>query len=108
MYLFSFLTVKPYFEDEEKMMKKRDNQRPVGSTLRLRCNAKGIPVPSVRWLKGGKQIALFEADNSNRKHSTLKLMNLKESESGDYKCVAENIHGSVNFTYSVEVIGKHV
>ena len=89
------------------MMKKRENQRPVGSTLRLRCNAQGNPVPSIRWFRDATQIAYFGEENAERKHSTLKLTNMKENESGDYKCMAENIHGHINFTYSVEVIGKH-
>lgn len=88
------------------MMSKPNILRPVGSSLRLRCKAGGNPAPSIRWLKEGRQIAYFGEENSHRKHSNLKLKNLQEKDSGDYKCVAENIHGQVNFTYSVEVVGK--
>lgn len=106
-FLFIFATVKPYFVDAEKMIKNVDHQRPVGSALRLRCNADGSPMPAVRWFKQGVEIANFDDENGHRKHSTLKLRDLKESDSGNYMCVAENVHGRINFTYSVEVIGKH-
>ncbi|XP_052251838.1 fibroblast growth factor receptor-like 1 isoform X2 [Dreissena polymorpha] len=98
---------KPFFTEVDRMMNKRDHHRPLGSTLRLRCNAGGDPPPDVQWIKDSTQVLSFsEEESASKKHWTLKLRNLKESDSGSYQCVVSNKHGFINFTYSVEVIGK--
>lgn len=83
--------------------------RPVGSSLRLRCRANGNPLPAVRWMKDGHDTILISDDgsDSDKKKWTLKLRDLQETDSGNYQCVVSNRHGVINFTYSVEVIGKH-
>lgn len=83
--------------------------RPVGSSLRLRCRANGNPLPVVRWKKDGQETLHFSGDGSegDKKKWTLKLRDLQEADSGNYQCIVSNRHGIVNFTYSVEVIGKH-
>lgn len=83
--------------------------RPVGSSLRLRCRANGNPLPMVHWLKDGQKTILIsdEGSDADKKKWTLKLRDLQEADSGTYQCVVSNRHGVINFTYSVEVIGKH-
>jgi len=88
-------------------MNKRDHQRPVGSSLRLRCNAGGNPTPDVRWMKDQQILQINEDGIDSKKHWILKLRNLKESDSGDYQCHVYNKHGNISFTYTVEVIGKN-
>ena len=91
------------------MVRKNRIVRPVNSTVRLKCRAIGNPLPQIRWEKDGHDIVEsgeYGRDDSKQKW-TLKLRNLQESDSGDYKCIVSNLHGVINFTYSLEVIGKH-
>ena len=56
-------------------------------TLRLECNVSGVPVPSkVSWLLGGE----FSASGA-----LLQKMGAGLDESGDWRCEAENIVGSL-------------
>ena len=40
------------------------------------------------------------------KKDTLKIKGVSQEHSGIYTCIATNIHGSINFTYSLDVISK--
>ncbi|XP_060076596.1 fibroblast growth factor receptor-like 1 [Ylistrum balloti] len=95
---------KPKFIQPEKM-KKRDYQRPVGSSVRFVCKAVGNPRPQVSWLKDGNSISTDD-DNSKRPSWTLKITELKESDSGRYSCVVNNRQGAISYNYSLEVIEK--
>lgn len=107
--VFLLSTVRPKFIEQDKMERKSVIIRPVGSSLRLRCRAAGNPLPLVHWMKGGQDSILISDDGSkhNKKKWTLKLRDLQKDDSGNYQCVVSNRHGIINFTYSVEVIGKH-
>lgn len=74
--------------------------KPTGSTVRLTCRGAGNPVPEVHWLKNSTPVA------QGRPHTTLKITDIAEEDSGSYTCVASNRIGQVNFTYVVQVIGK--
>lgn len=73
--------------------------KPTGSTIRLTCRADGNPVPEIHWLKNSLPYA------QKHPHSTLKIHDIVEGDSGEYTCVASNRLGQVNFTYHVQVIG---
>lgn len=100
--------VKPQFTEFEKMERNSVIIRPMGSSLRLRCKATGNPIPMVTWIKEGQgsiSVSNHESDGESRKWM-LKLRDLQETDSGKYQCVVSNRHGVINFTYSLEVIGK--
>ena len=46
-----------------------------------------------------------DEEDSNKRKWTLKLRNLQEEDSGTYVCKVTNRLGTINFTYSLEVIG---
>ena len=90
------------------MLKNSAVVRPVGSSVRLRCRADGNPRPNVRWVKDGRvtlESTEDEHDNHKRKW-TLKLHKLEEEDSGIYVCYVTNRLGTINFTYTLEVIGR--
>ncbi|XP_041368965.1 fibroblast growth factor receptor-like 1 [Gigantopelta aegis] len=93
----------PEFTDYEKM-KKSDIMRPVGSSVRLKCRALGNPRPHIIWFKD--DMLLEDVVDALRPHWILKLHNLQDADSGDYTCRVSNRLGSINHTYSLEVVER--
>lgn len=93
----------PKFVHPDKM-KRRDFSRPVGSSIRLKCKASGNPNPHIVWVKDNEVIK-----NSEKKQPmwTLKLKDLTKAHSGKYSCLVENRLGSINYTYTLEVIEQY-
>ncbi len=77
--------------------------QPAGSTVRLRCRATGKPRPSVVWLRAGQVVE--QIDESDSKW-LLRLPNAQEEDSGKYTCRVFNSAGTINFTYTLEIVGK--
>jgi len=103
--------------------------RPVGSSIRLSCDALGFPLPAIDWYKDGQKIDTAVLDDhmesgkwrfgssNNGGNSedgsmgesdmwSLPLVSLQEEDSGEYKCVVSNGHGEISHTYTLTVIGK--
>ena len=72
-------------------------QKKEGSTVFLKCPAKGNPKPDIEWWKNGIKYNMPAKE-------TLKVTDLRED--AKYTCVAKNRLGQTNFTYTVSVIGK--
>ncbi|CAI9737500.1 fibroblast growth factor receptor-like 1 [Octopus vulgaris] len=93
-----------------RKMKKKAIPRPAGSSIWFRCRASGNPRPEIQWLKDGQ---MWTSDNmgnyqDSRPCWTLKIDDLRQEDSGQYTCVVTNIHGTINYTYSLEVVDpKH-
>ncbi|CAH1782898.1 unnamed protein product [Owenia fusiformis] len=98
---------KPRFTAPAKN-RRRNIQRPVGSSARLRCKATGKPKPEIIWYKDNKQI-VEERNSNDHVHTqkwTLHLSDLRNEDSGKYTCRVYNRAGMINYTYTVEVIEK--
>ncbi|KAK2166455.1 hypothetical protein LSH36_39g15019 [Paralvinella palmiformis] len=101
--------------------------RPVGSSIRLSCDALGFPLPAIDWYKDGQKIDTAVLDDhmesgkwrfgssNNGGNSedgskadsdmwSLPLVSLQEEDSGEYKCVVSNGHGEISHTYTLTVI----
>ena len=86
-----------------------------GKVTSLTCQAKGIPRPTVAWLKSGQKIK-----NSNRVTLTssvsgnqlvtsgLVITNTKYEDSGVYTCVIDNTVGGISSRGTISVHGKLV
>ena len=98
--------VAPVFKDLDKMERDQTFVRPVGSTVRLKCRAKGNPEPHVSWFKDDQPVEAAEEDARRRPQWILKLTKVKESDTGQYTCMVANRLGHLNYTYKVEVIGE--
>ncbi|XP_076005123.1 fibroblast growth factor receptor-like 1a isoform X2 [Genypterus blacodes] len=103
--------VRPRFTQPAKM-RKRVIARPVGSSVRLKCMANGIPRPDIIWLKDNRPLAGEEggaggvAAEGRKKKWTLSLKNLSPEHSGKYTCYVSNRAGEINATYKLEVIQR--
>ncbi|XP_040217892.1 fibroblast growth factor receptor 2 isoform X2 [Rana temporaria] len=98
----------PYWTNPEKM-EKRLHAVPAANTVKLRCPAGGNPIPTMRWLKNNKEfkqehrIGGYKVRNQ---HWSLIMESVVPSDKGIYTCIVENEHGSINHTYSLDVIER--
>ena len=81
--------------------------RPIGSSARLKCGAKGQPKPQIIWEKDGRTLTDTDlGESTKRAHWTLHLHDLKASDGGKFTCTVFNKYGQINATYTVEVVGR--
>ncbi|XP_066456952.1 fibroblast growth factor receptor 2 isoform X2 [Eleutherodactylus coqui] len=98
----------PYWTNSEKMEKKL-HAVPAANTVKLRCPAAGNPAPTMRWLKNNKEfkqehrIGGYKVRNQ---HWSLIMESVVPSDKGIYTCIVENEYGSINHTYSLDVIER--
>nr|CAB3262900.1 uncharacterized protein LOC100184924 [Phallusia mammillata] len=64
----------------------------VGQPLLLRCHARGVPVPTITWTKGGRRLSSSGITVSD---GTLRIASLQRSDAGKYTCRAGSVEGSV-------------
>ncbi|XP_053380218.1 hemicentin-1-like [Mercenaria mercenaria] len=66
----------------------------VGETADLRCAATGIPPPTIRWLKDGREIEEPSSKYEITRSGNLLSNNLhQEDDTGSYLCTATNVAG---------------
>ena len=62
-----------------------------GTTLQVRCQADGYPLPAVTWTRVGMPLP---AGKTTINQGTLTIKNLSPADNGFYDCVATNIMGT--------------
>ena len=80
----------------------------VGSTIRsldknnitLRCNANGLPKPSISWSRDGNIVQTGSP--------ILRLIAAKKGDTGSYTCIAENLAGKIDKISEITVEGESV
>ncbi|XP_078141429.1 fibroblast growth factor receptor 1-A isoform X2 [Centroberyx gerrardi] len=102
------LPMAPQWAHPEKMEKKL-HAVPASKTVKFRCQANGNPTPTLKWFKNGKE---FKRDQriggfKVRDHVwTIIMESVVPSDKGNYTCVVENQHGSINHTYQLDVVER--
>ncbi|KAG8436526.1 hypothetical protein GDO86_007581 [Hymenochirus boettgeri] len=75
-----------------------------GETVQLKCNADGIPPPTIHWLKDGKHINEdMGRISAHLDGEILTILKIQTSDMGKYTCVATNSAGEDDKIYSVNV-----
>ena len=89
------------------MLKRAFRAWPASHSIRLKCRATGAPLLHYTWLKDGMEIPRRRMDPYlNTSIWNLKLKNLVPNDSGKYTCIVSNPYGSINHTYTLQVVGK--
>ncbi|XP_019744576.1 roundabout homolog 1 isoform X4 [Hippocampus comes] len=73
----------------------------VDQSVEFRCEARGDPVPTVRWRKDDGDLP--KARYEIREDHTLKIRRLTSADVGSYTCVAENMVGKAEASASLTV-----
>uniref|UniRef100_A0A673BSV5 Fibroblast growth factor receptor 4 n=1 Tax=Sphaeramia orbicularis TaxID=375764 RepID=A0A673BSV5_9TELE len=98
----------PYWTHIQRMEKKL-HAVPAGNTVKFRCPAMGSPMPSIRWLKNGRE---FRGEHRiggiklRHQHWSLVMESVVPSDRGNYTCVVENKYGSIANSYILDVLER--
>lgn len=98
----------PYWTRPERMDKKL-LAVPAANTVRFRCPAAGNPMPSISWLKNGKEFrGEHRIGGIKLRHQqwSLVMESVVPSDRGNYTCVVENKFGSIRQTYTLDVLER--
>uniref|UniRef100_A0A672LRM9 Fibroblast growth factor receptor n=1 Tax=Sinocyclocheilus grahami TaxID=75366 RepID=A0A672LRM9_SINGR len=98
----------PYWTSPEKMEKKL-HAVPAANTVKFRCAAAGNPKPEMRWQKNGKPFKQEDRMGGYKlrlQHWTLIMESVVPSDKGNYTCLLENAYGSINHTYTLDVVER--
>ncbi|XP_061185811.1 fibroblast growth factor receptor-like 1 [Saccostrea echinata] len=77
-----------------------------GSDINLTCPASGNPTPKTTWYKNGDWFNASQRLNTETRRFSLLLNDTQTSDTGEYSCVVHNSEGSLNFTYTVNIIRR--
>ena len=77
-----------------------------GMTMTVKCNVFGGPTPAVTWFKDGKSLK-NQARFTQPDYRLLQIRNIRDSDEGVYRCMAENIYGKIDSTGNVKVLGNN-
>ncbi|XP_041947880.1 fibroblast growth factor receptor 4 [Alosa sapidissima] len=98
----------PYWTHTQRMEKKL-YAVPAGNTVKFRCPATGSPLPTIRWLKNGRE---FRGEHRiggiklRHQHWSLVMESVVPSDRGNYTCVVENKFGSITHSYLLDVLER--
>lgn len=75
-----------------------------GNDIKMTCGTNGNPKPSIIWYKNGRLFDDKKRLQTKLHRYSLIMKEVTVEDKGDYQCIVTNVHGSLNFTFIVEVI----
>ncbi|CAG7832052.1 unnamed protein product [Allacma fusca] len=76
---------------------------PLKSMASVPCEVVGTPVPVIKWLKDGMELASQSERITISPNGTLQINDLRASDSGQYTCVASSVSGETSASGSLSV-----
>ena len=98
------LRTKPKFTKMDQMHK--ICVKPAGNMVKLKCPAEGNPNPNITWTKDGLPPTRHLGTIRYFRWSIV-LEDLVTDDAGNYTCTVCNTEGCIDFTFKVDVMGKH-
>ncbi|KAJ8247128.1 hypothetical protein GJAV_G00259070 [Gymnothorax javanicus] len=98
----------PYWTHFQRMERKL-HAVPAGNTIKFRCPAAGRPLPTIRWLRNGREFRTEHRIGGiklRQQHWSLVMESVVRSDRGNYTCVVENRHGVLTHTYVLDVLER--
>ncbi|XP_028324852.1 fibroblast growth factor receptor 2 isoform X4 [Gouania willdenowi] len=98
----------PYWTSSARMEKKL-HAVPAANTVKFRCAAGGNPRPKMHWLKNSRPFRQEDRMGGYKvriQHWTLIMESVVPSDKGNYTCLVENEFGSINHTYTLDVVER--
>ena len=80
-----------------------------GSTAKFTCSAVARPQHTTEWLKDNVQLSnssKYQITGLGTPTSTLSIFNLSLADSGNYTCIADNVHGNASTSDELFIQGK--
>ncbi|XP_012591877.2 hemicentin-1 [Microcebus murinus] len=74
------------------------------NSVSLTCEASGIPLPSITWLKDGWPVSLSSSVRILSGGRTLRLMQTRMEDAGQYTCVVRNAAGEERKIFGLSVL----
>ncbi|XP_049724489.1 hemicentin-1 isoform X1 [Elephas maximus indicus] len=74
------------------------------NSVSLTCEASGIPLPSITWLKDGWPVSLSSSVRTLSGGRTLRLMQTRSEDAGQYTCVVRNAAGEERKIFGLSVL----
>uniref|UniRef100_A0A3P9NI74 Fibroblast growth factor receptor n=1 Tax=Poecilia reticulata TaxID=8081 RepID=A0A3P9NI74_POERE len=102
------VTEAPFWTKPERMDKKL-LAVPAANTVKFRCAADGNPMPTIHWLKNGKE---FKGEQRmggiklRHQQWSLVMESAVPSDRGNYTCVVQNKYGTISHTYQLDVLER--
>ncbi|KAJ3604124.1 hypothetical protein NHX12_028865 [Muraenolepis orangiensis] len=89
-------SLRPRVESESELLTPQ-----LGSTISLRCEARGVPEPQVTWYRNGLQ--LVPGNSLRMERHRLDIVGVQLSDGGTFTCQVSNVAGQVDRTFRVMV-----
>ncbi|XP_065650012.1 fibroblast growth factor receptor 1-A [Hydra vulgaris] len=92
------------FTDKARMNNQRHTVSPAGDEVTFHCAAEGANPIVYKWKMNGKILLSRRVDSSlEADKPTLLLKDIVKSDSGNYTCIAENLYGSIEYNFTLQV-----
>ncbi|KAG5850585.1 hypothetical protein ANANG_G00084020 [Anguilla anguilla] len=76
----------------------------VKNPVALTCEASGIPLPAITWLKDGRPISMSNSVRVISGGRTLRLMHARVEDAGRYTCIVSNTAGEERKNFDLEIL----
>lgn len=80
-------------------------EKPWRTFVKLPCTAIGQPIPKKQWLKSSRAIQSWDNNVRLIENGDMTITSLQRSNSDNYTCHVENIHGTDSIVYQIIVQG---